>query len=180
MLDFVLAGIALACLAVAVSGGVLVAGALEDMNSIANECADSACTHTAIVLKAERTRLAAPPITPVVSVRPVDYCVLTLALDLGTLRAAVDGGQCPLLTAGSRVPVEVWRGIVETVTARDGVFPTYLNPETTAFAASFRLLGLLPFGLLIAMIEIDLAHHRLVLWTVHRKRKGSGGALHLG
>ena len=176
MLDFVLAGIALAFFAVAASGVVLVAGAIGDMRAIASECANGACTHTAAVVTAERTRLPSPSITPVFAVRTVDYCVLTLALDPGTLRAAVDGKQCPLLPAGSRAGVEVWRGTVETVTAPDGVFPTYLNPEVTAFAASFRLLALLPFGVLVAMIEIDLAHHHLVLRIRRRLRRGKRAA----
>jgi hypothetical protein len=177
VLDFVLTSIAVLFLAVAVSGVVTVAGALNDMSAIASECANSACNHAATVTGAQRTRLPSPPITPVVSVSTVDYCVLTLTLDLGTLRAAVDGRQCPLLPVGSRAVVEVWRGTVETVRAPDGVFPTYLNPEVTAFAAAFRLLALLPFGLLVAMIEIDLAHHHLVLRIQHRLRRRRTAAL---
>lgn len=177
MLDFVLAGIALVFLAVAASGGLIVASSVRDMNNISSECQGGRCSYLATVVSAQRTYLPSGAIYPTVFGRRVDYCLLTMNLNGTSLQAVVDGAQCPLLPAGSQISVEVWHGTVETVTAPDGVFPTYLNPEVTALGAAFRLLALLPFAMVLGMIEIDLAHHHLVLrirrWLRRRSKRAN-------
>jgi hypothetical protein len=178
VLDFVLAGIALVFLAVAASGGLIVASSVRDISNISSECQGGGCSHLATVVSAQRTYLPSTPIYPTVFGRRVDYCMLTMNLNGTSLQAVVDGAQCPVLPAGSQVSIEVWHGTVETVTAPDGVFLTYLNPEVTAGAAAFQLLALLPFAMLLAMIEIDLAHHHLVLrirrWLRRRGKRANG------
>ena len=154
-LDFVLAVIALAFVGFALVGLSNVVGALNDTRALQQDCPDSECVHHGTVsgsttYVATRYSLGSA------------YCIITMDLDIGRRQAALAGRVCREIPAGSPIDATVWRGSVVIVKTSIGTMGTYDNPGTDLGVGLFRMLAILPALLLVAMIHVDIANHRVV------------------
>jgi len=154
-LDFVLAAIALAFLAFALLGLSNIAGALNDMRVLQQDCPDSECLHHGTVSGSftygvQRYSLGAA------------YCVITMDLDVGRRQAALAGTVCRQIPVGSSIDATIWRGDVVLVKTAIGTMGTANNPGGGIGVGLFRMLTILPALLLVAMIHVDIANHRVV------------------
>lgn len=169
LLDFVLAAIGLIFLAVAISGLVAGIGAGSDLAALNRDCSASRCFHTGTLASKQRTHTPDGGYGGLYSVGPSpDYCVLTMKLDVGIEQAAVPGPVCDQLTVPSPIKAELWRGRTMAVETNARTVPTFMDPSNALFSGLLRMLALLPFGLCVAMIEVDVARHRHVWRVRHR------------
>jgi len=161
VLDFVLAAIALGCLAYALLGVANVATALRDLNAMNLVCADGGCAHHGVLTAHSFIGSGG---------RRTNYCILTVDLDVGTRQAVVIGSTCDGLTDGSRVDAEIWKGTIVAVTTSGGTIGTVEHPSVGVFIGLYRMLALVPFALFVAMIHIDIANHHVVrkVWSLGR------------
>ncbi len=154
-LDFVLAAIALAFLGFALLGLSNAVGALNDTRALQQECPESGCVHHGMVsgsstYVASRYSLGSA------------YCIITMDLDIGQRQAALAGRVCRQIPVGSPIDATIWRGNVVIVKTTIGTMGTYDNPGTGLGVGLFRMLAILPALLLVAMIHVDIANHRVV------------------
>jgi len=83
-------------------------------------------------------------------------------LDIGQRQAALAGRVCRQIPVGSPIDATIWRGNVVIVKTTIGTMGTYDNPGTGLGVGLFRMLAILPALLLVAMIHVDIANHRVV------------------
>ena len=164
-LDFVLAAVAALCLAYALWGVATASTALGQLRDLSLACAEDACLHHGVLKAHSVTHGTAnwyggPG-------GGVDYCTMTMDLDVGTLRAAVISSACAQLNEGERVDAEIWRGNIVSVTTSAGPMGTFLHPSVGLFLGLWRLLALVPSLALVAMIHIDVVNH--TAWRRFRK-----------
>jgi hypothetical protein len=165
VLDFVLAAVAACCLAYALWGAATALAALEQLRELGVACAHGACTHHGMVrahsvVVGSANRYGGPG-------GGVNYCAMTMDLDVGTRKAAVISSTCNGLNDGQSVDAEIWRGNVVTVTTPAGTIGTFLHPSVGLFLGLWRMLALVPFLALVAMIHTDVVNHRA--WRVFRR-----------
>jgi hypothetical protein len=154
-LDFVLAVIALAFLGFALVGLSNVVGALNDTRALQQDCPDSECVHHGKVsgsISFVATRFSSAPA----------YCIITMDLDVGQRQAALAGTVCRQIPVGSPIDATIWRGNVVLVKTTIGTMGTANNPGGGIGVGLFRMLAVLPALLLVAMIHVDIANHRVV------------------
>jgi len=154
-LDFVLAAIALACLGFALVGLSNVAGALNDTRALQEDCPGTECVHHGTVSGSSTygSQRFAPGST---------FCIITMDLDIGQRQAALAGTVCRQIPVGSPVDATIWRGSVVIVKTAIGTMGTANNPGGGVGVGLFRMLAILPALLLVAMIHVDIANHRVV------------------
>lgn len=160
MLDFVLAGIALLCLAYALTGAAMIASAWNDLALIQRDCSAGECDHDGRITGASSFQVF----------RYQYFCALTLDLDTGTRRVAVDWRNCSQFTPGSPVVATVWRGNVVVVKTVVGTMGTTENPGVNVGYGLGRLLGLIPLALVLGMIHVDVANHPVVVRVLGGRR----------
>jgi hypothetical protein len=169
VLDFVVAAIGLIFLALALSGLVAGIGAGTDLAALSTDCSASRCLHTGTLDSKERIHTSVGGYGGLYSVGPSpDYCVLTMKLDIGTEQAAVPGPICDVLSVPSPIKAELWRGRAVAVQTKAGTVATFMDPSNALFSGLLRMIALVPFGLCVAMIEVDVARHRHVWRVRHR------------
>jgi hypothetical protein len=154
-LDFVLAAIALAFLGFALLGLSNVVGALNDTRALQQDCPHSECVHHGKVTGS--TTYAATSFSPGSA-----YCIITMDLDVGQRQAALAGTVCRQISVGSPIDATIWRGSVVIVKTTIGTMGTAANPGGGIGIGLFRMLAILPLLLLVAMIHVDIANHRVV------------------
>ena len=165
MFDFVVAGIGLVCLAVALWGLVIAAQASFVILAIAKDCAYNQCTHSGTLVAVQEFTVSSK------GPAPIRYCILTLDLDVGRQRAAVPDPRCGYLHVPSEASADLWHGTLVSVRTADGKFGTYANPSNGLPGGLFRTVALLPFVLCVAIVHYDLVHHP-VFQSVHRRMRG--------
>jgi hypothetical protein len=171
--DVGLAAVALPFLAFGLFGVISVAGTLNDVSALNHDCRVRDCFHHGVLVKHE------PGVIPrggtYIPGPATNYCVLTMQLDNGTWQAAVNGSYCSGLTNGIQVDAQIWRSQVVVVRSSHGQTGTYVNPEVGILVGLVRSLGLVPAGLLIAMIHYDVVNRHVV----PRLRRRPAGGSHL-
>jgi hypothetical protein len=160
-LDFVLGGIALCCLAFGLFGLETAASALNDVSSIQRECGFDECVQHGTVTAAASNYATSFG----------RYCSLTIDLNGSSRRVSIAGSVCSQIPVGSAADATVWRGKIVVVKTVAGTFGTTDNPGVGVGAGLFRMLAFVPFLLLVAMIHVDIANHRVV----RRMRDWAGG-----
>jgi hypothetical protein len=156
-LDFVLAGVALVCLAFGLLGLSMVAVALNDVSSIQTECPFSDCVQHGTV--------TATSVYPNSNGRYSSFggfCSLTMDLREGSRQVYLAGSVCNQVPVGSAVDATFWRGKIVIVKTAAGTFGTSENPGVGVGSGLFKMLAFVPFLLLVAMIHVDIANHRVV------------------
>jgi hypothetical protein len=152
-LDFVLGGIAVLSLAYGLLGLAMVASALNDVNSIQRECSFNECAQHGTVTKAAFTYF---------TTAYGRYCPITVDLNGGSHQVLIAGSVCNQIPVGSGVDATIWRGKIVIVKTAAGTFGTADNPGVGIGAGLFKMLAFVPFLLLVAMIHVDVANHRVV------------------
>jgi hypothetical protein len=160
-LDFVLAAVALAFLALALGGLSDLLGAWRDVEALQRDCPNSVCVHHGTVA-GTYTYFASTYSTS------TSYCVLTIALDTGRRQVGLAGRVCSQIPDGSTVDATIWRGKVVIVKTAAGTMGTLENPGTNVGSGVFRMLAIVPVLLLVAMIHVDIANHRVVRRVLRR------------
>jgi hypothetical protein len=155
--DFVLAAIAVPLLIVGIWGLAIIGGALADLNSINRDCADQRCDHQGNLVDWQRTKTVSSRFTA--QGVAVDYCVLTLDLDVGRQQMAIPGPACKGLAGQSHAVAQIWRGTIVSVRLPSGSYSTYLNPNLAVGGGLLRMAAFVPVILLIGMIEFDVTSH---------------------
>jgi hypothetical protein len=151
-LDFVLAGIAVCCLAFGLVGLATVVSALNDVNSIQRECSFNECVqHGTVTAISGRYPNAFG-----------QYCSMTVDLNGVSHQVLIAGYVCSQIPNGSGVDATIWRGRIVIVSTTAGTFGTADNPGAGVGAGLFKMLAFVPFLLLVAMIHVDIASHRVV------------------
>ena len=153
--DFVVALVGLAFLAYALWGAGLAIGSVQDASALDRECPRGACDRPGTVTAHERVNISPS--------RGLDFCVLTIAIDNVMREAAVPGYRCSAFGNGTQVSATVWRGQVVTIKSAAGRLETYLHPSVGLLIGLWRMLGLVPFFVCMAIIHLDLAHHPHVM-----------------
>jgi len=155
VLDFALAAIALASLGFALVGLSNVAGALNDTRALQKDCPATECDHHGTVSGSSTygSQRFAPGST---------FCIITMDLDIGQRQAALAGTVCRQIPPGSPIDATIWRGSVVVVKTAIGTMGTANNPGGGVGVGLFRMLAILPALLLVAMIHVDIANHRVV------------------
>lgn len=152
-LDFVLGGLALCCLAFGLLGLTMVASALNEVNSIQTECPFSDCVQHGTVTASSSFGTGGAL---------GRYCTITIDLPQGPRQVFLAGGVCLQIPVGSGVEATYWRGKIVIVKTAAGTFGTSDNPGRGVGAGLFKMLAFVPFLLLVAMIHVDIANHRVV------------------
>jgi hypothetical protein len=90
------------------------------------------------------------------------YCPITVGLSGGSRQVWISGSVCDQIPVGSGVDATIWRGKIVIVKTAAGTFGTADNPGVGIGAGLFKMLAFVPFLLLVAMIHVDVANHRVV------------------
>jgi hypothetical protein len=169
--DVGLAAVALPFLAFGLWGVTTIAGTLSDVAALDQDCRLRECFHHGVLVDhalgviTRGGRFVPGP--------TANYCVLTMQLDNGTWQAAVNASYCSGLANGTQVDAEIWRSQVVAVRSSQGQTGTYVNPEVGIPVGLTRALGLVPAGLLIAMIHYDVVNRHIV---PRLRRRPAGGS----
>ena len=160
-LDFVLAAIAVGCLGFGLLGLGMVVTALNDVNSIQSECPFNDCV-------LHGTITAASPYGYTSFGR---YCVISMQLGASSRQVSLAGSVCAQIPVGSDVDATTWRGKIVIVKTAAGTFGTLDNPGVGVGAGLFKMLAFVPVLLLVAMIHVDIANHRVVRQLRSRRQE---------
>lgn len=172
--DLGLAVIAALLLAVGLWGVGTIAGALSDVSALQHDCALRECYHhgtlinhsLGVVTASGRFTLGAG----------VNFCILTMDLDVGRQQTAVTGSYCGVLVDGSAIDAEIWRSQIVAVRTESDQIGTYLNPELAVPVGLFRSLALLPALLVAAMIRFDVMNRHVMPRLARRRRSRDSGS----
>lgn len=169
VLDFVFAAIGIAFLVLGLTGLVRVVEGAAELAALTADCGDGVCQHAGILTAKERTHFPSGGYAGLYDVGPSpDYCVLAMSLDTGKQVVAVAGPICDELFIPSPIKVELWHGRVVEVEIKARTITTYFHPSFAIFSGLIRAIAFVPFGLFVALIKVDVAHHRPVWKIRHR------------
>ena len=165
-LDFVLATIALLLLGFGLWGASTAVNAFGDMRALAASCGAGQCDHRgSLTAHAKERGSSNGGFDYLGPGGGVDYCLLTMNLDVGERQAAVAFATCSALADGSGVEAVIWRGRVVQVTTPAGTVGTFVHPSVGIYVGLSRSLALLGFAFFVVLIHVDIVNHRAA-WQV--------------
>ena len=128
-------------------------GSLNDLSSIERECPFSDCVAHGTVTASSAFGIG---------YGFGKYCVITIDLGGRSRNVSLAGTVCSQIPVGSEVDATSWRGKIVIVKTTAGTFGTTDNPGAGVGAGLFKVLAFVPLLLLVAMIHVDIANHRVV------------------
>lgn len=152
--DTVLLLLATACLAVVVSGWVVIAYYQGQVVQIGHDCSGDRCVQQLTIRMARRATVPGGGAYSISS--RTDVCDLTAAAPAGTYSARFPGRACGGLAAGSPARGLIWRGRWLRLTNAGATWDAESHPENgigTGLLLQLTMVGVLIFG---GVLRVDL------------------------